>query len=348
MLAIAAAYLGYKVAVLGPGGRESPAGHVAYWAHAWGSKGEVSHGLLEEFCQLVSVVLIEWENVPLDLVRRIEAKGVPVRPGPKALSIAQDRLFEKQLAQTLNIPVPAFGLIDEHSHHQHIAATPCILKTRRDGYDGKGQVRIPAGDSIEEAWRSLGRVPCILEEVVNFTCEISMIIARSPSASDDKMSFYGPFENKHVNGILRQTSYPMSNPFVSYRSQYIRQAAYQAMRQLATALDVHGLLAVEFFVARDGTILFNEMAPRPHNSGHLTIECCHTSQFEQYVRAACNLPLGSSDFHSRGDMINLIGEEAHKAAWYMENETNTLHLYGKEEVKKGRKMGHVVQTCPWK
>ena len=338
MIAIAAATMGYKVAVLGPGGRESPAGQVAYWTKAWGLNSSVSEELLDEFCRLVSVVMIEWENVPVELIERIEARQVPVRPGSKVLAVAQDRLLEKGFARKLGIEVPKHNPVDgSTSSRETDCALPAILKTRRNGYDGRGQVRIPAGGSVREAWDALGKVPCILEEVVDFVGEISVIVARSPWYTDSVG--YGPFENVHESGILRTTYYPTQNPKIMLSSEVV---ARKAAIKIADTLAVHGLLAVEFFVTQDGTVLFNEMAPRPHNSGHLTIDCCDTSQFEQYVRAACNLPWGSVRFHSCGVMKNILGAEGEgqiqKGFW----PGASVHLYGKDEPKLGRKMGHVT------
>ena len=347
MIAIAAAYLGYKVAVLGPGGRESPAGHVAYWAKAWGPKNEVSEELLDEFCKLVSVVMIEWENIPVNLVERIEAKGIAVRPGSKVLGVAQDRFLEKQLAESLGIPVVKYRNIEHRVPDLDSKRTyaDSILKTRRDGYDGKGQVRIPNGGSISEAWNALGNVPCVLEEVVDFACEISIIVAYCPEWEDmynpDTLT-YGPFENIHEKGILRTTKYPVTNTHIYKKLLDIKIKASTAAEKLARHLNARGLLAVEFFVTKEGRLIFNEMAPRPHNSGHLTIECSHTSQFEQYVRVACNLPFGSNYFHASGEMQNILGSEVEKWMDYAHKPRAALHLYGKGKAKPGRKMGHVT------
>jgi 5-(carboxyamino)imidazole ribonucleotide synthase len=349
MTAIAAANLGYKIAVLGPGGRDNPTGHVAYWAKAWNRDGTVSDELLDEFCEVVgpdSAIMLEWENVPVELVERIKAKGIPVRPDSNVLSVAQDRLLEKQCAESLGIPVTKYENCEgtQHPLLYYKVQFDSILKTRREGYDGKGQVRIPAVGSVDGAWNELRNVPCILERVVDFACEISMIVARAPG---QEMVVYGPFENIHEDGILRSTTLHTArgsciSGFPETVADTIKEKAEEAATALAENLDVHGLLAVEFFVLDDGTVLFNEMAPRPHNSGHITIECHYTSQFEQYVRAVCNLPLGSSDFHSYGDMTNILGSDAEKWQEYLGRENLALHLYGKGEHKPGRKMGHYV------
>jgi 5-(carboxyamino)imidazole ribonucleotide synthase len=352
MTAIAAANLGYKIAVLGPGGRDSPTGHVAYFAESWNRDGTVSDELLDEFCEVVgpdSAVMLEWENVPVELVERIKAKGIPVRPDSNVLAVAQDRLLEKQCAESLGIPVTKYENCEgaQHPLLYYKVQFDSILKTRRDGYDGKGQVRIPAAGSVDGAWNELRNVPCILERVVDFACEISMIIARTP----ERTVVYGPFENIHENGILRKTrKYESIGGLSPELIREVTITAQHAVEKLAEHLDVHGLLAVEFFVLKDGTVIFNEMAPRPHNSGHLTIECNFTSQFEQYVRAVCNLPFGRTVFHSIGEMHNILGDEANDwmdaVSWRRDlpgnNEHAAVHLYGKGEAKPGRKMGHIT------
>ena len=334
MTAIAAAQLGYRVAVLGPGGRDSPTGQVSWWAEAWSDGVQVGEEILDQFCRLVSVVLVEWENVPLALVDAIEKRGVFVCPGREALRISQDRLLEKELARSLGIPTAGCLAVGHDTIEQMpIAPEAFILKTRRDGYDGKGQVRLQRGMSFQKAWCELGSVPCILETVVDFAAEMSIIVARSST----QVVVYGPFENEHKDGILASTRYPSRHPLVV--NAIVTGSADRYSRQLAEALDIHGLLAIEYFVSASGDVIFNEMAPRPHNSGHLTIECCITSQFEQYVRAACGLPLGRADFRSSGRMRNLIGDDASCPVRLLE-ESAALHLYGKGEARPGRKMGH--------
>jgi len=343
MLAIAAAQLGYRVAVLGPEGRTSPAGQVAYWAEKWENGCNVSNQLLAEFCTMVSVVLLEWENVPVSLLQRIQQRGVAVRPGTDALRAAQDRFYEKRLARRLGIPTTPFGNIqkeDDLVDVQEDFGRPSILKTRNGGYDGLGQVSVAGPEELPAAWAKLHRQPCILEEVVNLKREISVIVARVPEQESIRRQCvtYGPFENVHRDGILRTTRYVHT----SEATQSEERVAIRAATTLAEELDIHGLLAIEFFVTQEGSILFNEMAPRPHNSGHLTIECARTSQFEQYVRAACNLPLGSVEMVS-GTMQNIIGDEV--VSWFTGGSSlsrEKLHLYGKREVRSGRKMGHVT------
>lgn len=341
MLAMAANRMGYKVAVLGPGGRDSPTGDVCRWAKAWAPDGSVSDELLDEFCGLVSVVIIEWENVPVELVERIEARGVPVRSGATALHIAQDRLYEKTCAQQLKIPVPRFVHLDYLGAELELRGSgqslkswpyPTILKTRRNGYDGRNQVRIPAGVPIAEAWSKLGYVPCILEEQVELKGEISVIVARVPG-NPERLAFYGPFVNQHINGILSTTTLNSNSEFAVFTEE-----AFEATRLLARHLDIHGLLAVEFFIGPQG-LLFNELAPRPHNTGHGTLEWCATDQFEQYIRAACNLPLGPTTCLFEGTMTNLIGTLPDNLPELLATPGTVVHLYGKEP-RPDRKLGH--------
>jgi 5-(carboxyamino)imidazole ribonucleotide synthase len=335
MLAVAAAQIGYKVAVLGPGGRDSPAGHVSWWAQCWGADpARIDDTVLREFCSLVSVVLIEWENVPTALVDRITALGAPVRASSLVLKTAQNRDFEKMAAARVGMRAPKYDIL-EHASDVPILASlldrPVLLKTIRGGYDGKGQIRVTRADDLDKAWATLKRVPCILEEVVDIKHELSVIVFASPT---QKTRVYGPFQNKHVDGILRTTHYPSHSNKIT-----IHDAQFGATR-LAKHLNVHGMLAVEFFVTTDDTLLFNEMAPRPHNSGHLTIECSATSQFEQYVRAACNLPFGSTKMLCGGTMHNIIGDDVQPYLVGDFPADRSVHLYNKPETLPGRKMGH--------
>lgn len=338
MIALSAAPLGYRIAVLGPGGRDSPAGHVSFWAEDWKDPHNVSDEPLDTFCGLVSVVLIEWENVPVELVRRIERRGVPVRPDSIVLGVAQSRALEKDCAQHNGIPVPRYRVIADARDIAGFSGG--ILKTLHGGYDGRGQIRLSSALPLEHAWSELKRVPCILEDVVDFTHEISVIVARQfGTDSESRLVTYGPFENRHEGGILRTTTYPARVPAKAAAD------ACEYARRLAAHFDLHGILAVEFFVTRDGGVLFNEMAPRPHNSGHLTIDACATSQFEQYVRAACNLPWGSMRFcDGMSVMHNIIGDELDGWLGHLNEAGTFLHLYGKTSVQPGRKMGHLTRT----
>jgi 5-(carboxyamino)imidazole ribonucleotide synthase len=349
MLAMAAAKLGYKVKVLGPGGRESPAGQVSYGAYQWAKDGLVHEPVLNEFLNGTDVVTIEWENVPVALVKAIETRGIPVRPSSKVLEISQDRIAEKDFADQLGIPTPTYREIGA-TKSGSLRGKPCatkssILKTRKGGYDGRGQIHLSKGEWIDAAWKQLGCVPCILEEKVDFIAEISVIVVRavpSDQSLNQGTAVYGPFENHHKDGILQWTRYPMEDARLIKNAGTIKKAAGSTAVQLANKLDVHGALAVEFFVTEDGGVIFNEMAPRPHNSAHLTIECAYTSQFEQIIRAICNLPWGRTDFHSGGLMRNILGDEAEEWPRFL-TQDDVVHFYGKGDAKPGRKMGHSVK-----
>ncbi|HVY73127.1 MAG TPA: ATP-grasp domain-containing protein [Candidatus Paceibacterota bacterium] len=340
--------LGYRAAVLGPGGRNSPAGQVAWWVESWGKDpNTVSDELLREFCSRVSVVLIEWENVPCSLVDRITAMGVRVCPGSNVLGIAQQRLREKELARSLGIRVPNFrqvgGLTDYYPGADEVVKVPSILKTNRDGYDGKGQIHLAAGDRLLPAWEKLkaefNQDICILEEKITFLGEMSVIVARSK----EWMVTYGPFENKHENGILRSTTYPTRETTFGPWTKMIRPRAVGAACKIAQHLGVHGLLVVEFFVDRDGSLVFNEMASRPHNTGHGTMKWCETDQFEQYVRASCNLPYGNCTPHYQGGVMhNVLGSEILDEASFLAD--GSFVKYGKLGHPDGRKMAHKTTT----
>jgi 5-(carboxyamino)imidazole ribonucleotide synthase len=348
MIGIAAAQLGYRMAYLGPGGRDSPAGHVAYWIRPWDIHGEVNEELLDEFCSLVSVVVIEWENVPLSLVKRIEARGRRVCPDSRTIEIAQDRKLEKELAESLGIPVGEYQLVS-CIHDFFVDGTDsldydAVMKLRRNGYDGHGQIRIKAGQSVKQAWRDLKNAPCILERKIDFACELSVIVVRK-RASTEKMVTYGPFKNTHEDGILRSTLYPAQCSTLTKAD--LAKAMHDTIsftQRIAEFLDLDGILTVEYFVSAIGEVLLNEIAPRPHNSGHLTIDCSNTCQFKQYVLAACNRPFGSSEFHHGGVMHNILGDEIDNIL-HLESEL-AVHLYGKSEARKGRKMGHVTRRIP--
>ena len=310
--------------------------------------------LLNRFCEGLSICLIDSENVSVELVKRIEAMGVLVCPNSNVLRTAQDRLLEKMFARSLGVPVGDFRIIDSEKDVTGVLSLELhdtILKTRRGGYDGKGQVRIRAGESIEAAWRSanIKCAPCILEKKIAFAHEVSVIVARSSRSIEPhphQIVSYGLFENVHKDGILRTTGWPAQCRGLT--DELMRNAMSSAVKYaelIANGIGAEGLLAVESFVMNDGTVLFNEMAPRPHNSGHVTIDCAVTSQFTQYVLAACGLPLGSVRMHSRGIMRNLIGHEVDDLDAHLTSEA-IVHLYGKAEVKDGRKMGHVVYPNP--
>ena len=335
MLALAAATLGYRSHVFTPE-TESPAGQVAAFTTIAAFDDEPA---LDAFSKLVDVVTIEFENIPVAAVERL-VSHVTVRPGANALRIAQDRLAEKEFARKVGGGTADFRAVDSAEQlAEGLAALglPALLKTRRLGYDGKGQARIERAEDAEAAWKALAPQPCILEAFVPFQLEISLLVARG---ADGAMVCYPPVENRHSEGILRDSRVPAAiTPDVA-------EAARALAEKIATELDYVGVLAVEMFVTPKGEVLVNELAPRVHNSGHLTIEACATSQFEQHIRAVCALPLGDVSLRGRARMRNLIGEDVNDWRKLIADPRARLHLYGKREIRAGRKMGHVTWLEP--
>jgi 5-(carboxyamino)imidazole ribonucleotide synthase len=335
MTALAAAQLGYRVHIFCPDD-DSPAAQVAACATVAAYEDQAA---LEDFAGKVDVVTFEFENVPAATVALL-ARFVPVRPGADVLSVTQDRLIEKNFirsagaATALYAPIAAAADVEAA---MRLVGTRGVLKTRRFGYDGKGQRMVSGAAEIVAAWAELGRGECILEGFVDFACEISVLVARGV---DGNMVAYIPVENRHSRHILDRTIAP------ARIAPDIAAAADRVARTVAERLGIVGLLAVEMFVGRDGAVLVNELAPRVHNSGHWTIEACVTSQFEQVVRAVCALPLGSPERHSNAIMQNLIGDDVARWQELAADPANKLHLYGKTEARPGRKMGHVTRLYP--
>ncbi|MDB5238385.1 MAG: 5-(carboxyamino)imidazole ribonucleotide synthase [Candidatus Kaiserbacteria bacterium] len=339
------AHLGLSFAVLGPGGKSSPAGQLASWVKPWNRRGTVTERVLNEFCSQVSVVTIETESVSLDLVEQIEAKGKRVYPALNVLQIARDRLLEKQFAQSLGIPVAPYRVIGSRADFplgQHTVAKRSILKTRCGGYDSLGQVVIPGGQRLDNAWQTLRRVPCILEEAVDFAYEFSVIVFRNEAG---QVLIYGPFENTHKDGILDVTRYPARPKLSEDALERAINSSLAYAKEIAERLELVGILTIENFILENGAVLFNEMAPRVHNSGHLTMDCFDTCQYEQYVRAACGLPFGSANCQHAGVMTNLIGADIEQVPKLLTRDVK-LYLYGKSEVRPRRKMGHYTECIP--
>lgn len=335
MTALAAARLGYKVHVFAPESMDSSCGQVvAYHTQAgW-------HDLraLARFADDVDVITLEWENVPTYAVDFL-ARHVGVHPGSNVLAVAQDRAAEKNFASRLGIGTAPFRVVRNLAELTAAVAeigTPSILKSNRMGYDGKGQLRINAGDDLTGAFDAIGSDHAILEGFVDFEREISVVTARQ---ADGMMLSYPPVENRHKAGILDTTTVPAAiDPAVAAEAVRIAET-------LAAELHVTGLLAVEMFVTRDGRVLVNEMAPRPHNSGHWTIDFAETSQFEQLVRAICGLPLGPTGIIRPCTMTNLIGDDVNDWQSVLAEPGARLHLYGKGDARPGRKMGHVTRPA---
>jgi 5-(carboxyamino)imidazole ribonucleotide synthase len=332
MTALAAARLGYKTHVFA-NEPDAPAAQVATAATIapFGDAAAVAR-----FAAAIDIATCEFENVPAAAVRRVAAKR-PVLPRPDILEIAQDRLREKNFLRGIGIATTEFrGIADPDD----LAAAACelgrpaVLKTVRLGYDGKGQVRLDAATGTAEAWRRMGAAQGILEAFVDFRCEISVVVARG---ADGALAAYVPVENEHQNHILHTTIAP------ARIAPDLAAAATAIARRIAEEVGLVGVLAVEMFVTKSGAILVNELAPRPHNSGHWTIDACVTSQFEQLVRAICGLPLGSPERHSDAVMTNLLGRDAANWRQALDDPDAKLHLYGKSAVRPGRKMGHVTR-----
>lgn len=335
MLALAAARLGLKSHIFCPPG-DNPGTHVC---DAITLAEYDDWGACDRFAASVDVATYEFENIPLACAERIAAK-VAVRPGIGALRISQDRLDEKNFLRGLNIATAPYAAVDHADGLSRAAAEiglPAILKTRRMGYDGRGQVALRGPGDLAGAWEKAGGAPCILEGKVDFAREISVIAARG---LDDATAYYDPPENTHREGILDISRVPADI------TGEIADAAKALTGRMLAALDYRGVIAVELFVLRDGTLAVNEFAPRVHNSGHWTLDACAVSQFEQHIRAICGWPLGDPARHSDAEMRNLIGEEAGQWAMLAARPATALHLYGKGEARKGRKMGHVTRLFP--
>jgi 5-(carboxyamino)imidazole ribonucleotide synthase len=335
MLAIAAARLGLKTHVYCD--TTGPAFDVATATTQAAFEDEAA---LDRFARAVDVVTYEFENVRVESAR-ILARSVPVRPSPKALEVAQDRLVEKQFIGGLSIPVAPFVAVDGPEALggalQQLGG-PAILKARRLGYDGKGQASLAPGGDVGGAWAAVGGVPSVLERRVAFHCEVSALLVRG---RDGRTAAYDCPVNVHENGILRRSTVPSGLPETD-----LAQARAIAAR-IAEALDYVGVLAVEMFhlgpdAPASARLMVNEIAPRVHNSGHWTIEACAVSQFESHMRAVAGWPLGSTERHSDAEMVNLIGEEADQWLELAAEPGASLHLYGKHHARPGRKMGHVT------
>jgi 5-(carboxyamino)imidazole ribonucleotide synthase len=333
MLALAAAPLGLRCHIFAPEA-ELPAADVAA-AVTRADYGD--EAALAAFAQAVDVVTCEWENVPAACLAFLEAR-VPVRPGHAAFDVAQDRVAEKRFVEAVGGRTARWAAVDDAGGLEDALAavgTPAILKTRRFGYDGKGQARIGSHADAAESCRSLGGRDLVLEAFVRFTAEFSIIVARGVDGGE---VHYPPVLNRHEGGILRESRVPATG----LDAGQLAEATALTVR-IADALDYVGVLACEFFAGPDGP-LFNEMAPRVHNSGHWTIEGAETSQFAQHVRAICGLPLGPAGLAAPAvTMANLLGEEALGAEAVLGDPRARLHLYGKRHAAPGRKMGHVTR-----
>lgn len=328
MLSVAAARLSFKTCIFEPAG-DCPASQVANFHYKAGYDDAEA---LTRFAQSVDVVTYEFENIPTSALDLIEAHA-PIHPGRQALATSQDRLTEKTFLKDLGLMTAPFADVgDMNDLMQAIAdiGTPAILKTRRMGYDGKGQARVMSPDNAAKALADMAGAPAILEGFVNFSHEVSVIAARG---ADGSVACYDPGENVHEQGILRTTTVPAK------LSPTQRTDAVLIAARILNALDYVGVMGVELFVTPDGLIV-NEFAPRVHNSGHWTQNGCSICQFEQHIRAVAGWPLGDGSRHADVIMENLIGDDMYKVPEIAKTDA-AVHLYGKAEVKAGRKMGHV-------
>lgn len=332
MSAMAAARLGIRVVIFTPE-RNSPASHVAVETiiAEYGDKKA-----LRAFAKKVDVISYEFENIPVETVDYL-TKFKPVYPDRKLLEVSQDRLKEKTFLNSIGIPTARFAGVknaaEVEKNLQKWGQKACILKTTRFGYDGKGQILCKTSAQLHAAFQKLKSRPLIMEDIVDFDCEISVIICRDRF---ENMAVYGPMLNEHRDHILHKTTAPAG------LSPKIEKEAVRCAKKLAEKVNLRGVLALEMFVTKKGGIVANEIAPRTHNSGHWTIDACSISQFEQHVRAVCGLPVGRAVQHSKAVMINLIGDDVAKIPQYLAQQNACVHLYGKQEVKPGRKMGHVT------
>lgn len=338
MFAVAASRLGYKVIVYAPE-TESPAGEVSH-KHICAPYEDEER--LLQFAREVQVISLEFENIPVATLERV-SELAPVRPGPKVLGISQHRIKEKSTLQDAGFLVTPFLPVEPNADLRGIAETlglPIVLKTVQFGYDGKGQRIVRSMEELEAARVALGNGLLIAEKMIDFRAEVSILVARNPKG---ETVVYPLVENEHRQHILDVTRCPVS-PTLAHLDQQAQQIALG----VADTLQLEGLLCIEFFVAGD-QLMINEIAPRPHNSGHWSIEGCVTSQFEQQVRAVCNLPLGSTSLVAPCAMVNILGDlwgnSSPKWKLAMEEPRTYLHLYGKSKAAMGRKMGHITQLA---
>jgi 5-(carboxyamino)imidazole ribonucleotide synthase len=343
MFAIAARQMGYRVATFSPDD-DTPTGQVAD-VEVTAAYDDLD--AVREFARNVSVVTFEFENVPA-ATATAAAECAPVRPGGNVLHVTQHRIREKTFLRDHGFPVTGFASVssvDDLRSAVQCLGTPAVLKTAGWGYDGKGQVMVRSPQQIDSAWTAVETDQAILEAFVDFSSEVSVVAARGVEGS---FVHWPVTENAHRNHILDTSTCPANLP------ANLAAEAVEITRGILEALDVVGVLTVEFFVTKSGQLVVNELAPRPHNSGHLTIDACVTSQFEQQVRAVCGLPLGSTELLRPAAMANLLGDLWFDGDQIIEPDWSSalsipdvkLHLYGKTTPRPGRKMGHLSATGP--
>jgi 5-(carboxyamino)imidazole ribonucleotide synthase len=338
MLALAARSMGYRVRALCPDANPPVAAAAEWMRAAYDDQAAIS-----AFLDGVAVLTWEFENVPAELAAAAAARGIPVRPSGQVLHVSQDRLREKRFLQGAGLPLPEWRPVASAAELDaalRAIGRPAVLKTAAFGYDGKGQVKLSADVDASEAWQAIGAQPAVLEAFVPFALELSVVAARG---LDGAFAHWGAIENRHRDHILDLSIVPARvAPVVAWE-------AVALARRVMEALDVVGVLCVEFFLTVDGRLLVNELAPRTHNSGHLTIEASPTSQFEQQIRAICGLPLGDCRIRGGAAMANLLGERwtGGEPDWAAALAVPglKLHLYDKAEPRPGRKMGHLTAVA---
>ena len=348
---MAAQSMGYKVAVLDPAD-SGPAASVAD-RHIRGDYDDAR--CLAALAALAGAATTEFENVPATALSFL-AREIRVSPAAQSVGIAQDRILEKAFLARNGFEVAPYALVnsDDDARRVDAALCPGIVKSARLGYDGKGQVRVASHDEVARAWVTMGKVPCVLERFVSLAAEVSVVVARTDQG---ETSTWEVAENRHREGILDVSIVP------ARVSAALAEEARRVAAGVAAKLDYCGVLCVEMFVTTDGGLLVNEIAPRPHNSGHYTIDACVTSQFEQQVRVLAGLPLGNPRLQEPAVMVNLLGDvwfaecgegfadrgaAAREPEWadVLRHHGAKLHLYGKAEPRRGRKMGHITCVAP--
>lgn len=341
MFTLAAQRMGYRVHVFSPGS-DTPAGQVANLEITASYDDEDA---LLDFASRVDVVTFEFENIPLSLIESI-ARTVPVRPSPEVVALTQNRIAEKTMLHAGGFPVAQFSPVHEGADavvffERNPMVRRAVLKSAEFGYDGKGQAVVNDREAAVSAFADLGSLPAVIEEHIELDYELSVIGARS---IEGEIACFGPVMNRHCDHVLDVSIAP-----IEHIDPVIRTETINVTRELLERLDVCGVICVEFFVDNRGRLLVNEIAPRPQNSGHMTIEAAVTSQFEQQVRAVCGLPLGSMEQTRPAAMANMLGQHFGKGSlnWreVFRHQNLHLHLYGKRNYRLGRKMGHLTATA---
>ena len=336
MLALAAARLGFDAVILEPE-PDSPAARVAAGAVV---APYDDHVALRELASTTALVTYEFENVPVAAVETLIAMGVEVAPGARALAVAQDRLEEKTFLNAQNVPTVAFAAASTAQEAIDAVAqvgAPALMKTRRDGYDGKGQRWVEHAHEAGQAFEALGGAPVIVEAACDFVRELSVIAARG---RDGSTAVYPLAENHHEHGILRRSLAP------ARADQALNEQAERIAARILAGLDYVGVIGIELFEMADGRLLVNEIAPRVHNTGHWTQDGCEVDQFEQHIRAVAGGPLGPTRAIAQVEMLNLLGDEADGWAKFAAEPETRIHLYGKRGARPGRKMGHLNRLRP--